>query len=186
MILRENGGKRKGKKARIESVPSFFHPSISKRLLPLRLYSLPLPPPFLPPLPFGGRRGCCFTLFDFFKIYPCRFLAKSLSGRNLRSGNNTLEAGREEEGGQRGRWVHSRHVLPPLLLHLTDCLLLLLLHFLYDHHSSDPVSDPRFISLLSRLLVVFRFMGSWNALIGADREKVGDEFSMMLAINGEK
>jgi len=33
-------------------------------------------------------RGSCFTLFDFFKIYPYRFLAKSLSGRNLRSGNN--------------------------------------------------------------------------------------------------
>ncbi|KYM86222.1 hypothetical protein ALC53_04189 [Atta colombica] len=40
----------------------------------------------------GGGGGSCFTLFDFFKIYPYRFLAKSLSGRNLRSGNNTEEA----------------------------------------------------------------------------------------------
>ncbi|KYN03507.1 hypothetical protein ALC62_05634, partial [Cyphomyrmex costatus] len=37
----------------------------------------------------GGGGGSCFTLFDFFKIYSYRFLAKSLSGRNLRSGNNT-------------------------------------------------------------------------------------------------
>lgn len=40
----------------------------------------------------GGGGGSCFTLFDFFKIYPYRFLAKSLSGRNLRSSNNTGEA----------------------------------------------------------------------------------------------
>jgi len=40
----------------------------------------------------GGGGGSCFTLFDFFKIYPYRFLAKSLSGRNLRLGNNTEEA----------------------------------------------------------------------------------------------
>ncbi|KYQ47532.1 hypothetical protein ALC60_13287 [Trachymyrmex zeteki] len=42
----------------------------------------------LPPAA-AGDGGSCFTLFDFFKIYPYRFLAKSLSGRNLRSGNNT-------------------------------------------------------------------------------------------------
>lgn len=41
--------------------------------------------------PHFSPGGCCFTLFDFFKIYPCRFLAKSLSGRNLRPGNNTAE-----------------------------------------------------------------------------------------------
>lgn len=50
--------------------------------------------PFLPVYPLqppaaAGDGGSCFTLFDFFKIYPYRFLAKSLSGRNLRSGNNT-------------------------------------------------------------------------------------------------
>lgn len=85
------------------------------------------------------------------------------------------EAGRERRVGREERraavrWVHSRHVLPPLLLHLIDCLLLL--HFLYDHPScTGPRLGPyaRFISLLSRLLVVFRFMGPWNALIGADR-----------------
>lgn len=110
----------------------------------MRLSSLSLSI-YLPPIiPFPTasptrRRGCCccFTLFDFFKIYPCRFLAKSLSGRNLRSGNNTLECGREEEGREERRangkgTHHSRHVrslLPPLL-YLTACLLL---RFLYDH-----------------------------------------------------
>lgn len=136
-------GKEREERAKIESVPPSFI-SISKRLATLETLlslSIYLSPPIIP-FPTASptrRRGCCccFTLFDFFKIYPCRFLAKSLSGRNLRSGNNTLECGREEEGREERRangkgTHHSRHVrslLPPLL-YLTACLLL---RFLYDH-----------------------------------------------------
>ena len=38
------------------------------------------------------KRGRCFTLFDFFEIYPRRFLAKSSSWRNLRPSNNARDS----------------------------------------------------------------------------------------------
>lgn len=110
--------------------------------------------------PHFSPGGCCFTLFDFFKIYPCRFLAKSLSGRNLRPGNNTAERvckrgargmqgsrrrwAREEaeDSNSKGAYMHSRHVCR-LLLYLTDCFHLLLEHFLYDYPPPFTLRAPR-------------------------------------------
>lgn len=101
MILRENGGKGKREGADRER-SFFFHPSISKRLLPSRLYSLPLPPPFLPPLPFGGRRAAVLRFSTFSRFIPA---ASSLNrfpgeiyGRAIIHGGG----GEGEEGGQRG------------------------------------------------------------------------------------
>ncbi|TGZ31882.1 hypothetical protein DBV15_01136 [Temnothorax longispinosus] len=71
----------------------------------------------------GGGGGSCFTLFDFFKIYPYRFLAKSLSGRNLRAG---VQEGAKNPGSLRpsSRVTGIPHTFPArsrLLLYLTDC-----------------------------------------------------------------
>lgn len=77
-----------------EGLPQYIYRVRSARLLSFRPLPFLPPSPVLSPLPLqppaaAGDGGSCFTLFDFFKIYPYRFLAKSLSGQNLRSGNNT-------------------------------------------------------------------------------------------------